>query len=243
MALSATEYILKELYWTDGSSVAGFAYPSPSVRTQVHNANLLASAVLCRAYHNTGDARFLEPALKVARYSASKQRVDGSWCYGEGGSQGWIDNFHTGYNLCALQSISKYMVTPEFDLCIRRGFAFYRSHFVRSDGVPRYFHNKTYPIDVHCVAQSIITLMAFRHLKPDNDALAQTVFCWALKHMWDQKGYFYYRVLRSGTIRTPYMRWSQAWMLKALATLLSESRRPFDQPVVPETRGAERLES
>ena len=42
--------------------------------------------------------------------------------------------------------------------------------------------------------------------------------------MWDERGFFYYRVLRFGTIRTSYMRWSQAWMLLALATLLADER-------------------
>ena len=41
-----------------------------------------------------------------------------------------------------------------------------------------------------------------------------------MRLMWDERGFFYYRVLRFGTIRTSYMRWSQAWMLLALATLL-----------------------
>jgi len=44
--------------------------------------------------------------------------------------------------------------------------------------------------------------------------------------MWDERGFFYYRVLRLGTIKTSYMRWSQAWMMLALATLLSESSAP-----------------
>lgn len=230
MALSAADYILKQLYWTEGPLMAGFAYPVPSVRTPVHNANILAAALLCRAYQYTGEARFLKPALKAARYSASRQHADGSWAYGEGPSQGWIDNFHTGYNLCGLQSISNHLGTSEFDACILRGFEFYRSRFFRPDGAPRYFHDKTYPIDIHCVAQSIITLLAFRHLKPDNSVLARAVFGWALKHMWNQKGFFYYRVLRTCTIRTPYMRWSQAWMLEALATLLTESTRALRQP-------------
>ena len=40
-----------------------------------------------------------------------------------------------------------------------------------------------------------------------------------MAHMWDERGFFYYRVLRGLTIRTPYMRWSQAWMLLALAVM------------------------
>jgi len=42
MAVSAAEYILNELYWTDGNAVVSFAYPLPSTRSQIHNANLLA---------------------------------------------------------------------------------------------------------------------------------------------------------------------------------------------------------
>ena len=46
---------------------------------------------------------------------------------------------------------------------------------------------------------------------------------WALDHMWNEQGFFYYRILRSCTIRTSYMRWTQAWMFLALSMLLSES--------------------
>ncbi|MBZ5656141.1 MAG: hypothetical protein LAO56_12790 [Acidobacteriia bacterium] len=222
MAVSAAEYMLNELYWTDGSK-AGFSYPLPRLRVQVHNAHFLAAALLCRVYKHTGDEKFLSPALRVASSSAAKQHADGSWDYGEATSQRWIDNFHTGYNLCALESISRHAETTQFDAHIRHGFEFYRSHFFREDGAVRYFHNRTYPVDIHCVAQSIITLLAFRDLSPDNLRLAHSVFRWAMDHMWDNRGFFYYRVLRWGTIRTSYMRWSQAWMLLAMSTLLCDS--------------------
>jgi hypothetical protein len=222
MAVSAAEYIAKDLYWTEGSDVAGFSYPQPGVRSRTHNANLLAAALLCRVSKHTGETKFLGPALTVARYSVSKQRDDGSWDYGEASSQRWIDNFHTGYNLRALQAICQHAGTTEFDSCIRRGYEFYRTHFFREDGAARYFHDRTYPIDIHSVAESIITLLAFRELDPNNVALAQSVFEWAMNHLWDDRGFFYYRKLRLGTIRTSYMRWSQAWMLLAMSTLLRE---------------------
>jgi hypothetical protein len=222
--VSAAEYLLDELYWSHGNSVAGFCYPLPSVRGQVHNANFLAAALLCRVYKHTGQDRFLDPALGAARCSAAKQRADGSWRYGEAPSQHWIDNFHTGYNLCALRAIGRYAETDEFESRIRHGFEFYRTHFFRDDGAARYFHNRTYPLDIHCVAQSIITLLAFKDLDSTSVELAQSVLRWAMKHMWDDRGFFYYRVLRLHTIRTSYMRWSQAWMLLAMATLLGQSK-------------------
>ena len=40
--------------------------------------------------------------------------------------------------------------------------------------------------------------------------------------MWDERRYFYYQVFPFFTSKIPYMRWSQAWMLYALAILLEE---------------------
>lgn len=222
MASSSAKFILDELYWTDGKNVAGFAYPLPSMRNNVHNGNFLGAALFCRIVQHTGEKLFLEPALKVARYSASRQREDGSWKYGEAPNQGWVDNFHTGYNLCALRAIGNALGSDEFDSHLRRGFTFYRDHFFREDGAAKYFHDETYPIDIHSTAQSILTLVSLKDLHPDNIHLAQHVFDWVMNHMWDERGFFYYRVLRPCTIRTSYMRWSQAWMLLALSTLLGE---------------------
>lgn len=222
MAVSTAEYILDELYWSMGTSIAGFSYPLPNLRTRVHNANFLAAALFCRVYNHTGESKFLAPALRVARYAATKQRADGSWFYGEGPSQGWIDNFHTGYNLCALQSIDRSLETTEFESNIERGLEFYRRHFFREDGAPRYFYDRDYPIDIHCVAQSLITLMLFRDRDPQNVPLARSVLDWAIHHMWDEDGYFYYQLHRLYTIRIAYMRWAQAWMLLAMSSLLCD---------------------
>jgi hypothetical protein len=222
IAASAAEYILCNLYWREGDDDAGFSYPLPSMRYQVHNANFLAASLFCRVSAAIGNKEFIEPALAAARSSASKQREDGSWFYSEMPHQRWIDNFHTGYNLCALQSIGRYTGATEFQPCVHRGFAFYRNHFFREDGAPKYFHDRNHPLDIHCVAQSIITLLAFREFKRDNLKLVHSVLAWAMSHLWDQRGYFYYRVLPFCTIRTSYIRWSQAWMLLALSTLLEE---------------------
>jgi len=220
MAVGAADYILDELYWNDGGR-SGFSYPLPGLRTQVHNANFLGAALLCRTAAVTGDTRYLQPALGAVRHSASRQRDDGSWSYGESSKQGWVDNFHTGYNLCALRSIARYADTKEFNGCIRQGYAYYRTALFREDGAPKYYHDRVYPLDIHSVAQSIITFTEFR----DHDAEALTraldVYRWAREHMLDVRGYFYYQMLPWYTNRIPYIRWSQAWMLMALAKLLA----------------------
>jgi hypothetical protein len=229
MAVSAADYILNDLYWTESESFAGFSYPLCTIRVLVYNANFLASALLCRVYKHTGEKKFLGPALRAARCSAAKQNADGSWYYGEDKTQKWIDNFHTGFNLCALKSIGRYAETTEFESRLRRGFEFYRTHFFRWDGAARYFHTSTYPIDIHAVAQSIITPVELDGHDPANIQLSRTAFRWAMDHMWDGRGFFYYRVLRLCTIRTSYMRWSQAWMLLALSALLNHASGHEDQ--------------
>jgi hypothetical protein len=223
MAISAAEYVVNELYWRD-EEACGFSYPLPGVRSEVHNANLLASALLCRMYKLLNRKKFLDAALNVARYSAGQQLANGAWFYGNAPTQHWIDNFHTGYNLCSLRTIGQYSDTDEFELRLRDGFDFYRNHFFRQDGAPRYFHDRTYPIDTHCVAQSIITMIELQSFNTGNTVLANKIFQWTMKHMWSEHGYFYYRVLRTLTIRTSYIRWSQAWMLLALAKLLVANR-------------------
>lgn len=222
MATSAAEYILNDLYWTEGAATHSFSYPLPTTRVQVYNANFLAAALLCRVGKLTGEGKFLGPALEATHCAVAKQKRDGSWDYGDLDSQRWIDNFHTGFNLGALRAIGRYAQTSEFEDSVRRGFAFYRAHFIREDGAAKYFHDRTYPIDIHAVAQTIITLTEFQDLDPASLPLADKVLQWAMDRMWDERGFFYYRVLRLATIRVSYMRWSQAWMLLALATRWSE---------------------
>jgi hypothetical protein len=227
MALSAAGYIRDKLYWAAGDSEAGLRYPTPSSDARIHNANLLGAAFLARASRLGREKSFLEPAWRLARYSAGRQQADGSWPYGESPTQRWIDNFHTGYNLCALRQTGRRLGTTEFEPIVERGYKFYVGHFFREDGAPRYFHNRNYPVDGHCVAQSIITLLAFKDLWVDSVDLARRVFGWAATHMWDERGsYFYYRVLPGWTIKTSYMRWVQAWMLLAISTLLLEDTAP-----------------
>lgn len=224
MAYSAAEYITNELFWMENGAVAGFSYPVPNFHTRVHNANLLASAFLSRTHEHTGEKKFLDTALAAARYAVSKQNTDGSWFYGELPKQQWIDNFHTGYNLCALRTLDQNVGTSEFRSSIQRGLSFYRENLFNEDGSPKYFHDRSYPIDIHSVAQSIITLVDLQYMDETNVDLAHLVFTWTMKNMWDEKGYFYYRKFPLFKSKISYMRWSQAWMLLALSKLLGNSQ-------------------
>jgi hypothetical protein len=219
IAISAADYLLNELYWQGDNSNSCFSYTSKG-RSQIHNANLLGAAYLCRISAISGVKKYLSPAIEAAKYSVLRQRSNGSWPYGESPHQQWIDNFHTGYNLVALKLISESARVDAVHEAISKGFEFYRKHFFRFDGAPKYFDNGTYPIDIHSIAQSIITLVHCRDLSTDNLELAHSIFNWAKIHMWDSRGFFYFQKHKSYTNRIPFMRWSQAWMLNALSAYL-----------------------
>ena len=43
--------------------------------------------------------------------------------------------------------------------------------------------------------------------------------CWTIATMQEKDGYFVYQIHRRFTNRIPYLRWSNAWMMYALARL------------------------
>ncbi len=219
LAVSAADFILENLFSRESGGRSCFRYTLVG-QDEVHNANLLGAAFLCRVGRVSGDPKFLEPALEAARFSVAKQRDDGSWAYGEAPNQQWIDNFHTGFNLVALRRIREHAGTSEFDPAIRKGLDFFKARFFRDDGAPKYFPDAVFPIDIHSAAQSVITLAEFSDLGPDNAALAGKVLAWALANLRDPRGFFYYQRRPRSTVRASFMRWSQAWMLLALATFL-----------------------
>ncbi len=216
---SCCDYIVHQLF-RDNPAGVYFAYPLPISGAAVHNANLLAAALLCRSARLCKRPDFVGPALAAARYSLSRQRADGSWLYGDAPSQAWVDNFHTGFNLSALLVLGRKLGMQDFHDAARKGLDFYLEHFFLDNGVARYFHDRTYPIDIHSIAQSITTLAEFSRVEPRCLPKLEAVAGWAADNMFDARGFFYYRKLRLLRNKISYMRWSQAWMLLALSTML-----------------------
>lgn len=82
--------------------------------------------------------------------------------------------------------------------------------------MPRFYADRSYPADCTAAAQSILTLTRFG----DNEE-AVKVAVWMIKNMQSGNGSFYFRKYKHYTIRTSFMRWSDAWMFAALAGLWS----------------------
>ncbi len=228
MAKSAGQFMVQRLNRSvDTKERICFSY-SPSDRTRIYNSSALAGALLARLADADHEVEYLSLARRSMRYLADQQRPDGSWTYGADRVQNWIDGFHTGYNLCALLEYRRGTGDASFDSNIDRGYEFYKRSFFCEDGTPKYFHDRAFPIDIHSCAQAILTFCAFRQCDPEAFALARRTAYWTIQNMRSPEGTFFYQRHRLRTDRTPYMRWGQAWMFRALArlqaVLASESR-------------------
>jgi hypothetical protein len=197
-----------------------FSY-SPQSDTRIFNASLLGAEVLAGVGSLTGEGDLLEFAEKAARYVVRHQCDDGSWTYGTAPNQDWVDNFHTAFVLFSLKRIIEACTLgPEFQLALERGYQYWKNSFFLADGWPKYYHDDPYPADAHAGASAIVTFLELSDLDPNSLKLAEDVARWSIRNLRDEQGFFYYQKRRFYTVRKPYMRWSQAWMLYALARLL-----------------------
>jgi hypothetical protein len=187
---------------------------------RVHNANILGGAFLARTWRHVRKAEYLDIAAASIRYTASRQRPDGSWWYGEEAKYQWIDNFHTGYILDSLKCYIDSTGDDTFQPGLDAGFQYFTTHFFEASGRPKYYHNRAQPIDIQCAAQAIETLAKFADRTNDALETAMRVAQWTIENMQDSSGYFYYRKYPLMTARIPMLHWGQATMFAALAQLL-----------------------
>jgi len=189
-------------------------------QSSIHNSNMLGAAVLARAWRHTKKSEYLEAASDAMHYSCSRQRADGSWWYAEDPMFHWIDNFHTGYNLDSLKCYIENTGDRTYWDGMLKGLEFYKRHFFEDDGCPRYYHNRTYPVDSQCIAQAIETLTNFSAHDEESLAIAVKVALWTIGNMQDPEGYFYYRKYPLFKVKTPMLHWAQATTYKGLSLLL-----------------------
>ena len=192
------------------------------VQSSIHNSNMLGAAMLARTAKHTGNREYLEVARSAMEYSCSRQLPDGGWWYAETPNCHWIDNFHTGYNLDSLRTYIESTGDDNWLASLQKGLEFYKAHFFEENGCPKYYHNRRYPVDSQCAAQSIESLAAFSSGDPECLELAVKVAQWTIQNMQGRDGHFYYRIYPWGKAKTPMLHWAQATMFKALALLLDQ---------------------
>lgn len=222
--------------------------------TPTVDATSFAVAALCEAYEITGDKDYLDEALSAADFVTDALHEDAcgvnaskilSTCYrytkneeykllartsaeacceAQNKDGSWADGLDTGYNLEALQVFQDLTGDHSFRKNISRGFDFYIRNFFLADGIPKYYEDRIYPVDIRCPGQLFVVLSKSGKYG-DWQHLTRKVMRWTLKNMQDRDGYFYYQVRAHSTSRIPYMGWSNAFMFHGLSCFLLNGYR------------------
>jgi hypothetical protein len=184
---------------------------------------MVGAAMLAKTYKHTGNKDFLNVSSEAVKYTCTRQLPDGSWWYGEEPTYHWIDNFHTGYNLDALKCYIESTGDKTYETNLKKGLEFFKNNFFEPTGRPKYYHNRTYPIDSQCCSQAIETLANFSEYDQSSLELGKRVAQWTIENMQDRTGYFYFMQYPLMTVKAPMIHWAQATTYKALSCLLSKT--------------------
>ncbi|WP_299119769.1 delta-aminolevulinic acid dehydratase [uncultured Winogradskyella sp.] len=220
--LTAADFVVNDLSRTKHQRGIIFSYSVEDGNNTVINASLLGAKILSYSYKYTKSQEHLELAKKAVSAACDLQNEDGSWIYGLLTVQSWIDSFHTGFNLDAIETYQQNTGDQSFQIYLDKGLKYYLENFFEADGMPKYYHDKTFPIDIHCPAQVIVTLSKMKAFQA-NEALLSKVLQWTINNMQHKKGYFYYQYRKGMSSKISYMRWSNAFMFNAMAHYLLET--------------------
>lgn len=222
-ALSAADFVTNDLSRTPQGNGIMFSYSVKDGNNTVINASLLGAKILSYSFKYTKNTTHLQLAKKAVTAACDLQEPDGSWIYGLLKIQSWKDSFHTGFNLDAIETYQQNTADKSVQKYIDKGMEFYIQNFFENNGMPKYYHNKTYPVDIHCPAQLVVTTAKLKAFK-DNKRLVKKVLDWTIDNMQHKKGYFYYQFRKGISSKIPYMRWSNAFMFNAMAHYILESQ-------------------
>lgn len=219
IALSSAHFVIQDLHRTYCNGAFLFSYSPLRGHETVYNASLLGSKLLSLCYKFTGENEYKDLAFASVKACCADQQESGAWAYGMLPVQRWVDSFHTGYNLDALNEYELNIGDTSFHNHIEKGFDYYINNFFEQDGCPKYYDVKKYPIDIHCPAQLFVTLASLGKFN-EHKSLAENVLKWTVENMQSTEGYFYYQLKRGINSHIPYMRWSNAFMFCALTYYL-----------------------
>ena len=195
----------------------------------VFNANMHVAQFFSQFYALTNNIKYFELAKKCVEFTISYQEEDGKWAYSinASGIKKYQSDFHQGF---IIDSLSEYIrLTGDNDrnkkIALDKAVSFYKTKIFRTNGSSYWRFPQKWPIDIHNQSQGIITFTNQNSENVDYLKFASKITQWTIENMQDKKGYFYYQKWPIITNKIPYIRWSQAWMMLALTTILNEIKR------------------
>lgn len=220
---SIAKYLIEENGCDDLGNGQISLYYSPLDRKYAYNSDIMAASFLYRLLQHDPHESYRHFADKLIRFVLTAQNADGSWNYADKRGQqeiATIDNRHTGFVLEALSVLHKVTHDPMLYDHLQKGKTFYLENLFNQN-IPKWSPKQTYPVDIHDVAQAIITLAELGEF----EKAQQTTF-FAIKNMFNGKDEFYYKYFENGGVnKTVFIRWGQAWMYRALAKFFYDTHK------------------
>ncbi|HRY97645.1 MAG TPA: hypothetical protein P5550_01175 [Bacteroidales bacterium] len=221
-------FLMNDIAHTDDATGLCFSY-TPAARDLCYNASLFAAETLARCDAVAGEEELRGPVTRAVEFVLSRQKPDGGWLYSEDPQSGrervQID-FHQGFILDSLFHIRRLyrLNDPALDEAMWKGADFYLRKQFTPEGRSLRRLPRQWPADIHAQAQGIITFSLLRELDPRFLPFAETLALWTIRNMMSEDGAFHYQKYPFFSIKTPFMRWGQAWMVNALTCLSAGER-------------------
>jgi hypothetical protein len=204
-----------------------FSY-TPLFFNHVHNLNLFVAEFLIKTGIAIGKSVWVEMGNQAVNYTLSNQLESGAFDYNGPPEKPLkhYDHYHTGFVLRMLHSL--WMLTRRMDVltALEKCYGHYRSAFFEDNVIPKLTPDKKYRIDIHSCAESVCCLCDLSSTFSDSLVQAERTLHWTILNLQDRSGYFYYGILKSRFTgipfksKIPYIRWGQAWMLRAFSSYL-----------------------
>jgi SAM-dependent methyltransferase len=201
-----------------------FSY-TPIDDYHVHNANLFAGEFLARIGREIDDEAWRKLGERTADYAISEQNDDGSIFYWGRVQNDYaprkLDHYHSGFEIRCLWRLWQHLGLDKLRRAWKRYLSFYLKSFRLPDGTPKIRPDAPYPVNIHGAAECVLMLSMLSREAPELLDEAGRSLLWTIDRMQTDDGSFAYTWGPDGRIDAPYLRWGQAWMLRAMAEYLT----------------------
>ncbi|KAF1079009.1 hypothetical protein [Methanogenium sp. MK-MG] len=228
IASSAIKYLINKMY-IDDTEFPFFKYIGSNGNPNhiTLNASAQAMEAISTFLSLKNDSCLQSICEKISHTLLKTQRDDGSWVYSiyhNGNTKRIQLDFHQGYIIDGLLTYLPYSNDRgNIQDCIEKASHYYQNVQFRHNGSSYYRYPMPYPIDIHNQAQGIITFSKLSSLDSKHIDFANKIAMWTIKNMQNSSGHFYYQKWPIITNKIPHMRWGQAWMMLALATIFEKN--------------------
>lgn len=229
MLISIGAFIQEDLPLSKDETGICFSY-STIEKDCCYNASMLGSELFAFLYQETKELKYKELAISSTNFVVAKQKANGKWNYSinlKTGKERTQIDFHQGYVIDSLGYVIKYIpeTADKFLPYLKKGLNYYRENQFLSNGQSLYRVPAKYPVEIHNQAQGIITFSRWTNIESDFLDQSEKIADYTISKMQSSsKGFFYYKKYPWITIKTPFMRWSQAWMFLALTELINAKK-------------------